>query len=98
MLAASPISRQALAQSPATAMPTLIYSVNRAPEPPFETPRSVKVITAEQIWRKNARTLGEVLIEEAGVFIQQTDYAYGNPIIRGHTGQQITILVDGHGP
>lgn len=73
----------------------LIYSVNRTPEPPFNTARAVKVITRDDIRRKNARTLPEVLMEEAGIFVQQTNYGGGSPIIRGLVGKQILILVDG---
>jgi hemoglobin/transferrin/lactoferrin receptor protein len=73
----------------------LIYSVNRTPEQPFETGRAVKVITSDDIWRKNARTLAEVLAEEPGIFVQQTDYSAGSPIIRGMIGPDILILVDG---
>ena len=73
----------------------LIYAVNRAPTRPFETARSVKVITRYDIWRKNARTLPELLMEEGGVWVQQTDYAAGSPIIRGLMGKEILILIDG---
>jgi hemoglobin/transferrin/lactoferrin receptor protein len=73
----------------------LIYSVNRTPERPFDTGRAVKVISSEDIWRKNARTIAEVLIEEPGIFLQQTNYAGGSPIIRGMIGPDILIEVDG---
>jgi hemoglobin/transferrin/lactoferrin receptor protein len=73
----------------------LIYSVNRTPEPTFETARAVQVITAEEIRRRNARTLPELLIGEVGVFVQQTNYGGGSPILRGLIGKQILILVDG---
>ncbi|HEU4388579.1 MAG TPA: TonB-dependent receptor [Blastocatellia bacterium] len=73
----------------------LIYSVNRTPERPFDTSRAVVVITSADIWRKNARTLPELLMEEAGIFVQQTNYGAGSPIIRGLVGKQILILVDG---
>lgn len=73
----------------------LIYSVNRTPESPFETSRAVQVIAGNQIRRRNARTLPEVLFEEAGVFVQQTNYGGGSPIIRGQMGKQILILIDG---
>lgn len=73
----------------------LVYSVNRTPEPTFDTARAVEVITAEEIRRKNARTLPELLMEEAGVFVQQTNYGGGAPIIRGLIGKQVLILVNG---
>jgi hemoglobin/transferrin/lactoferrin receptor protein len=91
------------AASPADARPApiteqqsrLVYSVNRTPERPFETARAVQVITAEDIWRKNARTLPELLMNETGIFVQQTNYGGGSPIIRGLMGKQVLILVDG---
>lgn len=73
----------------------LIYSVNRTPESIFETARSVAVITSEDIWRLNARNLPEVIMEQAGVFVQQTNYGGGAPIIRGFIGKDILIFVDG---
>jgi hemoglobin/transferrin/lactoferrin receptor protein len=72
----------------------LIYSVNRTPEPVFETARATEVITQEEIRRQNARTLPELLMM-AGVFVQQTNYAGGSPIIRGLMGKHVLILVDG---
>src|SRR3954464_7847237 len=74
---------------------TLVYSVNRTPERTFDTGRAVQVITAQDIWRKNARTLPELLVDEAGIFVQQTNYGGGSPIIRGLMGKQIVILIDG---
>lgn len=73
----------------------LVYSVNRVAESPFETSRAVQVLTRDDIWRRGARTLPEVLMEEAGVFVQQTNYGGGSPIIRGLVGKQILILIDG---
>lgn len=72
----------------------LIYSVSRAPEPVFETARAAEVITAAEIRRQNVRTLPELLMM-AGVFVQQTNYGGGAPIIRGLMGKHVLILVDG---
>jgi iron complex outermembrane receptor protein/hemoglobin/transferrin/lactoferrin receptor protein len=73
----------------------LIYSINRTPEPLFETARAAQVITIDDIWRRNARTLPEVLMEEAGIFVQQSNFGGGSPIIRGFMGKQILIMIDG---
>ena len=73
----------------------LVYSVNRTPERPFDTARAVQVITAEDIWRKNARTVPELLMNETGLFVQQTNYGGGSPVIRGLMGKQVVILLDG---
>jgi outer membrane cobalamin receptor len=78
-----------------TGSSALVYSVNRTPERTFETARAVKVITSEDIWRLNARNLPELLMEQAGIFVQQTNTGGGSPIIRGFIGKDILILVDG---
>ena len=60
----------------------------------FQTARATEVITSDEIRRQNARTLPELLMM-AGVFVQQTNYGGGSPIIRGLMGKHILILVDG---
>ena len=72
------ISLLATSASPQT--DELIYSVNRTPEPMFQTARATEVITSEEIRRQNARTLPELLMV-AGVFVQQTNYGGGSPIM-----------------
>jgi hemoglobin/transferrin/lactoferrin receptor protein len=83
-----------LATSASSQTDELIYSVNRTPEPMFQTARATEVITSEEIRRQNARTLPELLMM-AGVFVQQTNYGGGSPVIRGLMGKHILILVDG---
>src|SRR5687767_1933498 len=73
----------------------LIYAVDRTPEHPFDTPRAVEVITIDEIWRKSGMTLSDVLVEVPGLFMQQTNFSGGAPIIRGQMGKQVLILVDG---
>jgi outer membrane receptor protein involved in Fe transport len=99
MLQAPAGAEAATAPSSPTPLPAelleLVYSVNRVPELPFDTTRAVEVITAEDIWLRNARTLPELLMEAAGVFVQQTNYGSGSPVIRGLIGKQILIFLDG---
>lgn len=73
---------------------SIIYSVNRTPERTLETSRADKVITSEEIRRMNARGLADVLEEQAGVAVASW-HAGGSPIIRGLSGKQIMILIDG---
>jgi hemoglobin/transferrin/lactoferrin receptor protein len=73
----------------------LIYSVNRVAERPFDTARAVQVITHEELWRTQGMTLGEVLAEAAGVYIQRTSAFGGVPVIRGLSGKQVQLLIDG---
>ena len=48
----------------------------------LDSPRSMSIVTGEELRRKNFRTVPEALQELAGVMVQQTNYAGGSPIIR----------------
>jgi hemoglobin/transferrin/lactoferrin receptor protein len=86
---------QAEPTEPAVSDVRLVYSVSRVVERPFDTGRAVEVVTREDLWRLNARTLPEALMETTGIFVQQTDYGAGSPVLRGLIGKQVLILVDG---
>ena len=62
---------------------------------PVYSDRFVRVVTAEEIWRSNARNLPELLREEFGVWMTFADYAGGSPIVRGFGGNDVLILLDG---
>ncbi len=67
----------------------LIYSVDRTPERAFDAPRAADVITADDIRRRGARTLVELLTERAGVTLVEMNSASGTPVIRGQLGKQL---------
>jgi len=73
----------------------LIFSVSRVPERPFETARAVRVITREEIWRKNATSLSDILSDEPGFLKYRTSAAGASPLLRGMVGRQIMLLIDG---
>jgi len=73
----------------------LIYSVDRTPERLFETPRSVSVITIDDLWRKNGRSLADILANEAGIIVTMNQYSSASPVVRGLSGKQVQILIDG---
>lgn len=74
---------------------TTVVSAARHPQRIIESPRSISVITVENLRERNYRTVPEALAELAGVFLQETNYGGGAPIIRGLIGNRILILVDG---
>ena len=73
----------------------LIFSVNRTPERPFETARAVRVITREEIWRKNPTSLSDILTDEPGFFKYRMSASGASPVVRGMVGRQIMLLIDG---
>lgn len=62
---------------------------------PYRAPKSVTVLTAEDIRKKGARTVPEILREELGIRVQETNFGAGAPILRGLIGNQVLVLVDG---
>jgi|CXWL01.1.fsa_nt_gi outer membrane receptor protein involved in Fe transport len=58
-------------------------------------PYSVQKLNRQQLDDFNPRTTAEALMMMNGVFIQKTNHGGGSPFVRGLTGNQVLILVDG---
>ncbi len=58
-------------------------------------PYSVSLLTQEDINRNQFRTTPEALVGTPGVFIQKTNHGGGSPFVRGLTGNQTLLLMDG---
>ncbi|HVG93530.1 MAG TPA: TonB-dependent receptor [Planctomycetota bacterium] len=61
----------------------------------LRVPRATSTVTAKDIFEQGARTVPQALEQEPGVFVQQTNLGGGSPIIRGLTGEQVLLLLDG---
>lgn len=58
-------------------------------------PYSASVVTRNDFNKQVSRTLPEALSGTAGVFIQKTNHGGGSPFVRGLTGNQNLLLLDG---
>lgn len=56
--------------------------------------QQVAEVTAKQIEFNQPRTTAETL-EDAGVFVQRSQYGGGSPMIRGYTANQVLLVLDG---
>uniref|UniRef100_UPI003593D9F4 carboxypeptidase-like regulatory domain-containing protein n=1 Tax=Persicitalea sp. TaxID=3100273 RepID=UPI003593D9F4 len=61
----------------------------------FERPEAVTVISQRDLAQSALRSTPEVLSGQTGVFLQKTNHGGGSPFVRGLTGQQTLLLVDG---
>lgn len=61
----------------------------------LEAPQSISVVTSEDIAGHGGQTTPDAIDEEPGVWVQKTALGGGSPFIRGLTGKQVLILVDG---
>lgn len=72
-----------------------IVSAARHEQNRLGSPRSVSVITGEEIRRRNFRNVPEAVATMTGVYMQQSNYGGGSPIIRGMIGNRILLMVNG---
>lgn len=61
----------------------------------FSLPRSVTVRDKASLLERPARSVPEALFGEAGVWLQKTNHGGGSLFVRGLTGQQTLLLLDG---
>ena len=76
-------------------LPETIISASRTEELLKDTPYSVSIIGEDELLERSVRTLPEAFKDVPGVLIQKTTHAQGSPFIRGFTGRQNLLLVDG---
>lgn len=76
----------------------LVTSVSRKPEPAFEAPAAVTVITGEEIKRSGVRTLAEALRLAPGMDVARVNAGTWAVTARGFNGQyanKLLVLIDG---
>jgi len=82
------------AQEPA-ALDNVTVTAKGYAAPETETPRSVTVLDAETIQRREARSVGDLLRGEPGLATAVDGSVGVDPVIRGLKRDQILVLVDG---
>jgi iron complex outermembrane receptor protein/hemoglobin/transferrin/lactoferrin receptor protein len=73
----------------------IAVTATRAEKDTFRTPNAISVIEQEKIEQMNAEITPLILRETVGVFAQKTTHGQGSPILRGLTGYQTYIQIDG---
>ncbi|MEO1856288.1 MAG: TonB-dependent receptor [Rubritalea sp.] len=74
--------------------PTVV-TASRVEQSQLESPYSISIIEKDEIFNEQLRTVPEALRNTSGVLIQKTTHGHGSPFIRGFTGRQNLLLVDG---
>ncbi|MCB1087801.1 MAG: TonB-dependent receptor, partial [Verrucomicrobiae bacterium] len=73
----------------------VVVTATREPLSAADTPNTIEVIDAEDIFRRQGRTLPELLNETPSVMVQKTAHGQGSPFVRGFTGYRNLALIDG---
>lgn len=80
---------------PRSATPPVVVTASRLAQDPLEAPFSIDLIDASLLQRRSYRTLPQALRDVPGVMVQETSHGQGSPYIRGFTGFQDLLLIDG---
>ncbi|MCC7395991.1 MAG: TonB-dependent receptor [Planctomycetes bacterium] len=80
---------------PTTRTTPVVVTAARTAQDPFTAPRAVDVIGQDDLQRGQFRTLPQALRELPSVMVQETSPGQGSPFLRGFTGYQNLLLIDG---
>jgi outer membrane receptor protein involved in Fe transport len=73
----------------------VVVTSQRIPQNQVAIPYSVNSISRKEMDHLGPRTTPEALMSTNGVFVQKTNHGGGSPFIRGLTGNQTLLLIDG---
>lgn len=73
----------------------LLVTASRSEHPLDDAPYTASVIDEKAIEENTRRTLPDSLQFVPGVLVQKTAYGHGSPYIRGFTGRQNLLMIDG---
>ena len=73
----------------------VVISAKRFNSLGFDTPEAIRILETRSIQKAQLRTAPEALQLTPGVFVQKTNHGGGSPFIRGLTGNQTLLLIDG---
>lgn len=73
----------------------MVVTAQRSAKPSFFTPEAIQVLRSKTIQSRQLRSSPEALSALPGLFIQKTNHGGGSPFLRGLTGNQTLLLIDG---
>jgi hemoglobin/transferrin/lactoferrin receptor protein len=74
-------------------LPETIVTAARQPRDPFETPRSVTVVDANELREKSPSSIADALQDRIGITVQRRSTTASDPIIRALSGRNLLALV-----
>lgn len=73
----------------------VLITANRYGSRHMKTPEAIRALDNKSIQKFQKRTAPEALLLTPGVFVQKTNHGGGSPFLRGLTGNQTLLLIDG---
>ena len=91
----SVIFLSAVAQEDSASLIPVGITATRTKQSLEQTNAAVSLINRKQVYQQGSRSVPEMLMNIAGVWMQKTGHAGGSPFIRGLTGNQVLLMTDG---
>jgi outer membrane receptor protein involved in Fe transport len=79
----------------ATTLQEVVLTATRKSSNTLSLPYSISLLEHKNLDNYQFRTTPEALTGTAGVFVQKTNHGGGSPFVRGLTGNQTLLLIDG---
>jgi hemoglobin/transferrin/lactoferrin receptor protein len=73
----------------------IVITAKRLESDGFATAESINTLNQPQLLQNSPRTTPEALMGQAGIWVQKTNHGGGSAFVRGLTGNQVLLLVDG---
>lgn len=80
---------------PTQTLEEVVITANRYETSRLNTPEAIRALENKSIQSFQSPTSPEALMLTPGVFVQKTNHGGGSPFLRGVTGNQTLLLVDG---
>ena len=80
---------------PSQTLAEVVITANRYGSLQIKTPEAIRAINNKSIQKFQLRTAPEALLLTPGVFVQKTNHGGGSAFLRGLTGNQTLLLLDG---
>ncbi len=76
-------------------MESVTVTASRTERKVFESPAAVSIVSDQELVMRAPRAMADALFGTTVVWMQKTNHGGGSPFVRGLTGNQTLILVDG---
>lgn len=80
---------------PSVTLDEVVVTANRFSSTIMNTPEAIRKLGSKTVLMNQSRTAPESMKLSPAVFVQKTSHGGGSPFLRGLTGNQILLLVDG---
>jgi outer membrane receptor protein involved in Fe transport len=95
VLAAGLAPAQDEPKPPVLDLSPVVVTPTRGEEPLLEVPQAISTVDAAKMRKLLPQNTPDALLEEPGLVIQRSHQGGGSPVLRGRSGKDVLLLIDG---